>query len=162
MSKTKLFNKGDVILTNPEEGFWGIAVVLSEKEKTSESYPMCHIAITPLIFFREVEFSELKIEDLVPLEFEKEYTFEKQKRKPKPFSRFETCIGVYTRNNKANFKVIGSINPEKVYAGDLPFEPLLGLEITFPLCGHAEKFWLGREAFITWERENGQNDKRII
>ena len=159
MAKTKLFNKGDVILTNPEEGFWGIAVVLSERGKTPEFSPMCHIAITPLIFQREVEFSELNVDDLVPLEFEREYTFEKQKRKPKPFSKIETCIGVYTRSNKANFKVIGNINPEKVYNGELPFEPLIDLEVTFPICGHAEKFWLGREAFITWQRKVKNDNK---
>jgi hypothetical protein len=154
MAKTKLFNKGDVILTNPEEGFWGIAVVLSEREKTPEFFPMCHIAITPLIFQKEVAFSELNLDDLIPLEFEREYTFEKQKRKPEPFSKTETCIGVYTRNNKANFKIIGNVNSERVYSGPLPFEPLIHLEVTFPLCGNAEKFWLGREAFITWQRNN--------
>ncbi|WP_289663811.1 hypothetical protein [Flavobacterium panacagri] len=154
MAKTKLFNKGDVILTNPEEDFWGIAVVLSEREKTPNFSPQCHIAVTPLLFQKEIEFSELNIEDLVPLEFEREYTFEKQKKKPKPFSRTEICIGVYTRNNKADFKIIGNINPEKVYTGNLPFEPLMGLKVTFPVCGHPEKFWLGREAYIVWQRKN--------
>lgn len=149
----KLFNKGDVILTNPEIGFWGIAVVLSERDKTSEFVPMCHIAITPLIFQREVEISELNFDDLVPLEFERYYTFAKQKRKPEPFTKTEICIGVYSRSNKANFKVIGKINPEIVYNGPLPFEPLYNLEITFPLCGQADQF-LGREAFIAWQREN--------
>jgi len=156
-TEIKLFNKGDVILTNPEEGFWGIAVVLSEREKTPEFSAECHIATTPLIFQREIEFSELNIDDLVPLEFEREYTFELQKRKPAPFTRTETIIGVYSRNNKANFKIIGNVNPEKVYNGPLPFLPLIDLEVTFPLCGIAEKFWLGREAFITWERKNNLN-----
>ena len=30
MGKLKTFSKGDVIRTNPEEGFYGIAVVLSD------------------------------------------------------------------------------------------------------------------------------------
>jgi hypothetical protein len=54
MPKVNLLNKGDVIRTNPEEGFWGIAIILSEKEKTTESYPKCHIAITPLLLQHEV------------------------------------------------------------------------------------------------------------
>ncbi len=159
MKKTKnnLFNKGDIILTNPEDGFWGIAIVLSESEKTPKSFPMCHIAVTPLIFQGEVEFSELNLDDLVPLKFEREYTFEKQEKKPEPFSKTEICIGVYTRYNKAGFKVIGTIDPGKVYNGDLPFEPLLDLKVTFPICGHAEKFWLGREALISWQRKNNTN-----
>ena len=160
MAKTKLFNKGDVILTNPGKGFYGIAVVLSEREKTPEFLPMCHIAVTPLIFQREVEFSELNPADLVPLKFERRYTFEKQKRKPEPFSKTETCIGIYLRGNKENLKVIGNINPERVYSGSLPFEPLAHLEVTFPLCGRAEKSSLGREAFIAWQRNNEKQQEK--
>lgn len=51
----KLLKKGDVISTKPHESFWGIAVVLSEIEKTPERHPMCHIAITPLIFQHKVK-----------------------------------------------------------------------------------------------------------
>jgi hypothetical protein len=157
MAKSGLFNKGDIILTNPQEGFWGIAVVLSERERTPEFLPMCHIAITPLVFKKEVELSELNISDLVPLEFEKHYTFalEKGRRKREPFSKIETCIGVYTRRNKVNLKIIGNINPETVYAGPLPFSPDYGLEVTFPLCGDV-KPWLGNEATITYHRKNNE------
>ena len=155
MAITVLFNKGDVILTNPQEGFWGIAVVLSEREKTPEFLPMCHIAITPLLFEREVELSELDLNDLVPLEFERHYTFalEKGRRKKEPFSKVETCIGVYTRRNKANLKIIGKINPEMVYSGPLPFSPDYGLEVKFPLSGDV-KPWLGNEAVITYQRKS--------
>ncbi|MCU1288047.1 MAG: hypothetical protein JWN60_276, partial [Acidobacteria bacterium] len=48
--KKKLLQKGDVIKTNPREGFWGCAVVISEREKTKERDPMCHIAITQVVF----------------------------------------------------------------------------------------------------------------
>ena len=161
MAKNKLFNKGDVILTTPEEGFWGIAVVLSEREKTPEFHPMCHIAITPLIFQREIEFSELNVNELTVSEFDRKYTFEKQKRyKPEPFIKREICIGVYTRRNKANLKIIGTIDPKIVYDGPLPFEPLYELEVTFPLCGDADRY-LGREAFINWERTNAAKNENI-
>ena len=33
MGKLKTFSKGDVIRTNPEEGFYGIAVVLSDSKQ---------------------------------------------------------------------------------------------------------------------------------
>jgi len=153
MARVKLFNKGDVILTNPEKGFWGIAIVLSEREKTTESAPMCHIAITPLIFQKEVEFSELNFNSLIPLVFERNYTFEMQKRKREPFTKIETCIGVYTRYNKMNFKIIGNINPGTIYNGPLPFNPSFGLETKYPLYGDTKQS-LGREAFITWHRKN--------
>lgn len=56
------FSKCDVIRTNPETGFWGIAVVLSEGRRIEiasgkMSYPMCHIAITPY----KLEFSDSAI-----------------------------------------------------------------------------------------------------
>ena len=145
MSKIKLFNKGDVILTNPENGYYGIAIVLSEKEKTPESYPRCHIAITPLIFNYDVEFSDLKLEDLRPFEFERKYTLEGTEE----FYKKEITIGVYTSRNKLNFKVIGNVNPEIVYNGPLPFEPLYDLNIKWPLYGDPNEY-LGREAYIQW------------
>jgi len=149
MSKTKLFNKGDVILTNPEEGFWGIAIVLSEREKTENFYPMCHIAITSVIVQHEIDFNELINVDLKPIEFERNYNLKNRES----FSKTETCIGVYTRRNKENFKIIGSINPNVIYNGPLPFDPIYGLEITWPIYGDADKY-LGREAYINWKRQN--------
>jgi len=38
--------------------------------------------------------------------------------------------GIYTRINKINPEVIGSIEPSFVYDGPLPFEPEFDLEVT--------------------------------
>ncbi|UWX65907.1 hypothetical protein NZD85_08305 [Empedobacter stercoris] len=146
MSKIKLFNKGDVILTNPENGYYGIAIVLSETEKTPESHPRCHIAITPLIFDYEIEFSDLILIDLKPLEFERKYSLNGNKE----FYKKEIAIGVYTRRNKNNFKIIGNINPEIIYNGPLPFEPLYDLDIKWPLYGDTDEY-LGRAAYNQWK-----------
>jgi hypothetical protein len=145
----KLLNKGDVIRTNPHEGFWGIAVVLSEKEKTPERYPMCHIAITPLIFQHKVVFDEINLNDLKPLVFERIFSLKGKEE----FSRKEICIGVYTRKFKADFEIIGSIDSSKIYDGPLPFEPLTDLEIKWPIYGVPTDN-LGREAYLTWISEN--------
>ncbi|MCK6609298.1 MAG: hypothetical protein L6Q46_13515 [Flavobacterium sp.] len=153
MGKIKLFNEGDVILTNPAEGFWGIAVVLSEREKTENYHPMCHIAITPIIRNHKIEFSELKIEELKPLEFERVYAL----KNVEDFSKNEICIGVYTRRNKENIEIIGSINPKIVYDGPLPFDPWSDLEIKWPLCGEPTKS-LGREAYITWKKHKTETE----
>jgi len=155
---SKLFSKGDVILTNPAPGFWGIAAVLSERGRTPDFLPMCHIAITPLLFQKEAFFSELDADGLVPLVFDRNYTFSLEKRKSRktePFTVKEMCIGVYTRRNKVPFKIIGKTDPEAVYAGPLPFEPLYGSEVTFPLYGDAKKD-LGYEAYIHWKRNNNR------
>lgn len=149
MTKLTLLNKGEVIRTNPQEGFWGIAVVLSEKEKTPEAYPKCHIAITPLVFQHEVTFDELKLEDLKPLEFEREYKLKGQEE----FSKKEICIGVYTRRNKVKLAVIGRIDPVSVYDGPLPFEPWYNLEVKWPVYGDPSDT-IGREAYINWARKN--------
>ena len=149
MSNIKLLNKGDVIRTNPHEGFWGIAVVLSEKEKTPERHPMCHIAITPLLFQYKVKFEEINIHNLIPLVFERIFKLKGKEE----FSTEEICIGVYTRRYKVNLDIIGSIEPSLVYDGPLPFEPWDYLKIKWPLCGEPTEN-LGREAYINWERKN--------
>ena len=109
---------------------------------------MCHIAITPIIRKHKIEFSELKIEELKPLEFERVFAL----KNVEEFSKIETCIGVYTRRNKENIEIIGSINPKIVYYGPLPFEPWYDLEITRPLYGETNES-LGREAYITWKKQ---------
>ncbi len=150
MAKIKLLNKGDVIRTNPEEGFWGIAIVLSEREKTPEFQPMCHIAITPLLFNHKVKFDEISFSEIKPLEFDQVYALKGKEE----FSVRETCIYVYTRRNKVNLEIIGSIDPEKIYNGPLPYEPYYDLEVKWKVCGEPSEN-LGRQAFIQWKRENG-------
>lgn len=149
MSKIKTFNKGDVILTQPEEGFWGIAVVLSEREKTETTFPMCHIALTKIMAKHRINFSDLTIEDLKPLVFERIYDLKNKAE----FTKTETCIGVYTRKNKANFEIIGNINPALIYDGPLPFAPTSDLEIKFAVYGDAHKT-LGREAYLDFIKRN--------
>ncbi len=151
MKKAQILNKGDVIRTQPQEGFWGIAVVLSQREKTPELHPMCHIAITPLLFHHKVSFEEISIIDLKPLIFERIYNLPGYDI----FSKEEICIGVYTRRNKPNLDIIGQIDPSLIYTGPLPFQPLHNLKIKWPLCGDPT-ISLGREAYITWERQNSK------
>ncbi|WP_298756720.1 hypothetical protein [uncultured Psychroserpens sp.] len=149
MTKSSQFNKGNVILTNPEEGYYGIAVVLSEKKNTHEFYPWCHIAITPLIFERKVQLQELDINQLKPLVFKRSYNLKGKEK----FFKEEISIGIYTRSNKHGFEILGSIDPKKVYDGPLPFMPLTGLDITFPMYDEVNNY-LGREAFIQWASEH--------
>lgn len=142
----KLLNKGDVILTNPIPGFWGIAVVLTERDKTSEFDPMCHIAVTPLVFQKEVSFTEINIEKLIPLEIEG-WNFN-------PMSSnkdLNKVIGVYSRVLTSPVNIIGSIDPAVVYAGPLPWSPDYGLEVTWPLCGNVDK-QLGYQSVIAWRK----------
>ncbi len=147
MSKSVQLNRGDVILTNPEEGFWGIAIVLSERERTEEFLPMCHIAITPLIQQRPISMADLEASELKPLEFARGY-----RTVPNgPVYVMETLIGVYTRRNKPGLAVLGMVDPLRCYSGPLPFYPNYGLDLKWPICGDVTPK-LGSEALVHWRR----------
>lgn len=151
-NKYSLFCKGDVIRTNPEKGFYGIAIVLDEGKKIelspgNWSYPMCHIAITPLLFQFEVGIGDIDIATLKPMTFS--YYFKQEEKKI--FWRDKLCIDIYTTRNKSNLPIIGNIAPTSIYDGSLPFTVS---ENGFHLCGDTDG-WLGREAYISWCREQG-------
>lgn len=145
----KLLNKGDVIRTNPKENFWGIAVVLSEKDKTEDRDPMCHIAITPLVFQHAVNFEDIDINKLCVAEFVRRIRLKPGEES----TRMETLIGVYSRKIKTPIDIIGNIDPDFMYDGPLPFSPDYGLKVKWPLCGNVKND-LGSEAVITWRRIN--------
>lgn len=148
MSKAKYhcFSKGDVIRTNPENCFYGIAVVLDEPERIElssgkMSYPMCHIAITPLIFQHEVVLAELNLNDLKPLIFQR--YFKRDDGRLIPW-KTETCIYIYTNRNKEKLPVLGKIDPSSIYSEPLLFTPQ---EDRFYFCGDIGSQF-GREAYI--------------
>ena len=148
MIMNKLLHRGDVIRTNPFPDYWGIAVVLSECEETTEFEPMCHIALTPLVFRHEAKFGEINSESLNVLEIEN-WNFDPLGSNP----HAHKVIGVYSRITKVPISVIGSIDPTLIYEGPLPFSPDYGLEVTWPLCGTPDKC-LGSEAITSWLRKN--------
>ena len=152
MSKRKYneFKKGDVIRTNPEEGFYGIAVVLDDGKKLEMntgklSYPMCHIAITPLLFRHEVTMEEIDIKQLHPMTFMMCFAL---KGKPE-FYREELLVHIYTTRNVIDLPIIGNIIPTLVYDAELSWEP--GGD-KFHWCGDIGNMF-GREAYIQWLRE---------
>jgi hypothetical protein len=157
--KKKLLQKGDVIKTNPREGFWGCAVVISEREKTKERDPMCHIAITQVVFQHDYDFSELDTSKLKVMDFIRQYRLKPDEE----FSKKETLIGVYSRKIKIPINIIGNINTEHIYSGPLPFEPYYNLKVTFPLYGNITRNF-GSEAIISWRRINDKDalDKEMI
>jgi len=144
----RLIYRGDVIRTNPFSDYWGVAVVLSECGETSEFEPMCHIALTPLVFRHAVEFEELNSKNFKVLERENHlislFGFNPHANK---------VIAVYSRITKSPISIIGSVDPTPMYDGPLPFSPDYGLTVTWPLGGTIDKN-LGWEAINSWLREN--------
>ena len=111
MAQSSLFELGDVIVTEPAEGVYGVAVVLRLHEPEEGFLPMCDIGVTPFAFDHCPHMDEIDF------------------RRPDLFRRFrklDYCekddsyegtveritVGTYTRRNKAGFKVIGRIDPK--------------------------------------------------
>ncbi|MCB6435846.1 hypothetical protein [Thomasclavelia ramosa] len=150
--KNKPFRKGDIIRTNPEKGFYGIAIVLDDGVKTELSpgrwsYPLCHIAITSLLFDYEISIDEINITDLKPMYF---VTYFKRNDGEKIPWRNKVCIDIYTTRNKANLPIIGNIDISSVWDGELSF---IVSQDGFHSCGDVSNS-LGREAYIAWCRKN--------
>lgn len=146
-NKLSLFKKGDVIRTNPEDGFYGIAVVLDDGKKleispNKWSYPMCHIAVTPLIYDFEVAMEDIDISQLYSMRYMRCYNL---KNIPK-FYQEELLLNIYTTRNVDQLPVIGNIDPSNIYQGDLSWNPEPG---KFHLCGDPQNH-LGREAYLSW------------
>lgn len=146
-NKYSFFKRGDVIRTNPQAGFYGIAVVLDdgvrlELSPNKWSYPMCHIAITPLIYDFEVTMKDIDLSQLLPLRFQRYY----QLKNTPEFFKEELLVHIYTTRNVSQLSVIGNIDPSNIYPDDLSWQPESD---RFFFCGDVQKH-LGREAYIHW------------
>lgn len=152
MKIPNLFRKGDIIRTNPKDGFYGIAIVLDDAEKTELSpgkwsYPMCHIAIMPYIFDYEFVIEDIANLKLEPLIFTQYQIINDEKK----FLRNKICIDIYTNKNKSELPVIGNIDPTNIYTEELLWKPQFD---RFHLSGDPTRANLGSEAYSNWNRNN--------
>ena len=153
-TKYKLFEKGDIVITEPAEGYFGIAIVLDdghrrEYEPGKYSYPMCHIAITPLIFNHRPKIEEIDKAMLKPLLFDRLALHKGMD----VFLCTEIMVHIYTTRNTLSLEVIGKIDPSLVYQDDLPWDPD-SINHKCHLRGDIS-YMFGREAYINWARNNG-------
>lgn len=144
------FCRGDIIRTNPADGFYGVAIVLDDGKKVELapnkwSYPLCHIAVTPCRFDFEFDRQEIINLRLEPLIFQ-EFQIINNKR---TFLRNKICVDIYTNRNKGKLPVIGNINPESVYKEELLWEPQFD---RFHFRGDPTSD-LGYEAYCDWRRK---------
>ena len=54
--KPVILNKGDVIKTNPQKGYWGCAIVLDVQEHNDEFQPLCLVAVTDFVSREDFSF----------------------------------------------------------------------------------------------------------
>ena len=141
---------GDVIRTNPDDGYWGCAVVL-DRFSLSPMLPKseaCHIATTDFIRRSFYELVDVDTSALKPLLFEQHY----QPTKDSPlYVKSIICIEKYALLGKHQIDVIGTIDPLQIYDGPLSttFGDFPG---GFSLRMKIDKY-LGNEAVIAWRRK---------
>jgi hypothetical protein len=144
--QAQLLEAGDVLITHPDSEYWGCALVLTARGATDGFDPMCHIGITPAIFRREFAFSELDLDRLSILEFDREIrladgTYTHLRR--------ETCIGIYSRRYTASVRVIGRVDVASLSVPQLSFDVGNGADGGWPLYGPVQGH-LGSEAVAAW------------
>ncbi|WP_431095680.1 hypothetical protein [Polaromonas aquatica] len=141
---------GDVIRTNPDDGYWGCAIVL-DRFSLSPMFPKSeasHIATTGLVKKSLYELVDIDMSDLKPLLFEQHY----QPTEDSPlYIKTVTCVEKYALLGKHKVDVIGTTDPLQIYGGPLcaTFGDFPG---GFPLRMHIDRY-LGNEALITWRRK---------
>ena len=143
---------GDVIRTNPSNGYWGCAVVLSTFDCPIDREARCHIGVTPIVMRHEFTWSELDPEMLHILRFEMHY-----RPNPDVFGRkMETCITAYPNTRQPRLDIIASVDASSVYSGLLRRGVGGGEDGKFPL-GSGIGTDLGMEAVISWRRVNDKD-----
>ena len=132
------FELGDVVITEPGEGIYGVAIVLRLHEPEEGFLPMCDIGVTPFAFDHRPDVGEI--------DFGRPDLFRR-------FRKLDYCekddsyegsvewitVGTYTRRNKAGFEVIGRIDPNRDLRKPLPearglcgdVSRALGMEVAF-------------------------------
>ncbi len=152
-SKTKLLSVGDVLRTNPREGFWGCAVVLTARDKTAEFDPMCHIGITTSVYTHEYSFEELNVSELEILRRERQMRVAPHEYKS---LGTETCIAVYSRRINPATIVVGNVDPSPLHGAPLQFIAGNTTDGGWPFCGKIDAS-LGNEAVHSWRAEHDRD-----
>jgi len=140
--RPKLLDTGDVLITHPHPEYWGCALVLTARGAPDG----CLIGITPAVFRHEFAFSELDLDRLSILEFDREI---RQADGTYRHLRRETCIGIYTRRPNANVRVIGHVDVASLALPELNFDVGDGSNGGWPLYGPVGDH-LGGEAIAAW------------
>ena len=137
----KNVEKGDLLKTNPLEGFWVCSLVLGCRDETKESNAMCHVAVTNAVFDHDFDISEIDIENLRII-----HTTNYE-------NKVVPCIEIYVTKLKNDVEVIGKLDPGSYYSEPLEFEIGNGSDGGWPQCGPLKKS-IGYEAVHQWRAVN--------
>jgi len=151
-SKRKLLNRGDVLKTHPHDEYWGCAVVLTARDAVDSMAPMCHIAVTPIVFRHDFSLSELRLDALSVLELERPV----RPSINEAAQRTETCIAIYSRRRTPAVHVIGAVDPGGIFTRELDFRAGNGSDGGWPFSGRVAPS-LGSEAVHSWRAQHDRD-----
>lgn len=140
----KFLEVGDVIKTNPFEGFWVCSLVLSSREKTKDFNELCHIAVTNSVFTHDFDISEIDSADQIILYKENRNGIK------------APCIIICASRIKSGIEVMGNIDVSALYKNPLAFKIGDGSDGGWPSCGTVSKS-IGYDAIHQWRNINDRD-----
>jgi len=140
----KNIEKGDLLKSNPLQGYWVCSIVLSFRPKTEEFNAMSHVGITNAVFTHDFERSEIDESELKIISVK---NYEDQ---------LVECIQMYGTKLTKGVECIGQIDTNKYYSSPLQFEIGSGSSGRWPLSGPLSAS-LGYEAVHEWRAENDRD-----
>ncbi|MCW9058472.1 MAG: hypothetical protein OQL11_06350 [Gammaproteobacteria bacterium] len=145
----KHIEKGDLLKSNPQEGWWTCSIVLTYQPKSDDFNSMSHVAITNAVFEHDFDLSEVDIGNLKIL-----HTKNNE-------DHVVPCIEIHTSKLVKGIEVIGQLSAESYYPHSLEFRIGNGSDGGWPQCGPLTKS-LGYQAVHQWrainDREAWLND----
>ncbi len=137
----KNIEKGDLLKSNPLEGFWVCSIVLSYQPKSDDFNAMSHVAITNAVFDHDFELSEIH-SDKLKIAYAKNHE-----------NHLVPCIEIHASKLIKEIEVIGQLDADSYYPHGLKFQIGNGSDGGWPQCGPLKKS-LGYQAVHQWRAVN--------
>ena len=133
--------KGDILKSNPLEGYWVCSLVLSFQPKGEEFTALSHVAITNAVFNYDFEMSDIDTNKLNII-----YTKNSD-------GNLVPCIEIHTTKLPKEIQTVGHLNTNSYYPHSLEFQIGSGSDGGWPLCGPLSKS-LGYQSVHQWRSAN--------
>jgi len=135
--------KGDLLKSNPIDGYWVCSIVLSYRPKCDEFNAMNHVAITNAVFDYDFDLSSVDIDKLKII-----HTNNNE-------GHLVPCIEIHTSRLVKEIEVIGQLSADSYSPYPLEFKIGNGSDGGWPQCGPLKKS-LGYQAVHQWRAVNGR------
>jgi nitrogen regulatory protein PII-like uncharacterized protein len=137
----KDIEKGDLLKSNPLNGYWVCSIALSNKPKSSEFNAMSHVGITNAVFDHDFDFK-----DIDPSKLKIIHTMDDE-------DNMVSCIAIYASKLVKDITVIGKLDADSYFKYPLEFKIGNGSDGGWPQSGPLKKS-LGYQAVHQWRAVN--------